>query len=315
MQISESYNTRKNRVRVVISILVSVSILYVLFQHIELEKLTDVFRKINLKFIYLAMGISLMINLGFGAYKWQRLLLIMGCRIRYNQTLFIFLGNAPARLILPLKMGSLALASYLSKYQKFSFTKGVSSIIFDKLYNLLGLALFVSVGLMFFDFHLMFKILGWCGLILVFCIFFYGFTSIVQKFLNTISSKLGKSYEETHRIMINMAFKQKLYLFVCAVIFQGSAVMTTYLIFKALNISVPFYWLFLFVPLTIFISQIPITISGLGTREAVVLFFYSRFAPPEALLNAGILISFIGYIFLALVGSFLMYHFTKRLLA
>ena len=307
------YSIGRERLRIYLSIFLCVLIIYLLFRRIDFYKFASVFKEINVYVIYLAILVSL-VSIGLGAYKWQILLKIMQCDVPFREILFISLGNAPLRLVLPLKTGALALAGYLKKYKGFPFTNGASSIMLDKVYNLLATVFFMPLGLMFFDFPVPYRILGWLLFLLIFYIVFYLFSPLLRRFLNAISPKLGNLYEDVHHMVMNMTIKQKLYLFAFAVIFQGLTVMTTYLIFRALNISVPFYWLLLFVPLIILITHIPITVFGLGTREAAVLFFYSRFASTEPLLSAGILMSLIKYILIAFLGCFFMYSFTRRLL-
>ena len=70
----------------------------------------------------------------------------------------------------------------------------------------------------------------------------------------------------------------------------------------------------IYVPIIVLITIIPITIAGLGTREAATIFFFSKYATSESLLSVGILLSFIIVILPSLIGLLFMKKFYSRLI-
>jgi hypothetical protein len=78
---------------------------------------------------------------------------------------------------------------------------------------------------------------------------------------------------------------------------------TVYLVSIALSMPIPFYKILIFMPIIILIANIPITILGLGIREAAILFFFAEYGLKQQLLSLGILCSFIEYIFPAIIGA------------
>ena len=107
-----------------------------------------------------------------------------------------------------------------------------------------------------------------------------------------------------------MKIKTSLFLITYSLLLKGLELLDYFLVFKALGLDVPLKPLFLFVPLVMLVSEIPVTFLGLGTREAAIVLFFSPFGPLEKLLAVGILISFSEY----LLPNFLSLLLTKRFL-
>ena len=57
---------------------------------------------------------------------------------------------------------------------------------------------------------------------------------------------------------------------------QVLIIVTYYFIGKGLNVSVPFIYFFVLVPLITFVAMLPISIVGLGVREAGVIYFFAK---------------------------------------
>ena len=56
------------------------------------------------------------------------------------------------------------------------------------------------------------------------------------------------------------------------------------------------------IPIAIFIGMIPVTLGGMGTRDAAIIYLFSEFGTPSELLGVGILFSLIRYWFLSVIG-------------
>ena len=70
----------------------------------------------------------------------------------------------------------------------------------------------------------------------------------------------------------------------------------------AVAAQVPFGAVAAATPLAILVGILPLSISGIGTRDAALVLLLRDFAPPEAALAAGLLYTAIGVWFLALIG-------------
>lgn len=67
-----------------------------------------------------------------------------------------------------------------------------------------------------------------------------------------------------------------------AFVLQLNVVVHFYLIARALDLTLPFSFFFLVVPVATFILMLPVSINGIGVREGVYALFFSEFGVPVA---------------------------------
>jgi hypothetical protein len=105
-----------------------------------------------------------------------------------------------------------------------------------------------------------------------------------------------------------------MWLLAYSVFFQFSELITAYILFKAVGLSIPAYIIFIYIPVVVLLSNIPLTIAGLGTREAAIIFLFSKYGSQELLLTSAILISFIEHILPTAIGLIFLSPFIKNTL-
>src|SRR3989344_4917472 len=83
----------------------------------------------------------------------------------------------------------------------------------------------------------------------------------------------------------------------------------SFLIALSIGIKVSFIYFFLFMPIATFVGQMPITISGLGTREAVLISLFGLLGIEATKIFSMSLINIvINGIFPALIGIILILY-------
>lgn len=308
------YETKAIWKKTVLMLIVSIGILIIIFSKIEVEVILKYLRRVKIVYLLSALSISTLINIGVGTYKWQRLLNYSGCDISFCETLFVFIHSAPLRFILPFKSGELVIAQYLKTNKNLPVLLGAGLLmVVDKIYNILAIVIYFSLGFIFLKLEIWKKCVLWSIIVLMLFIFFLQPGLMGKKWISKLLTRLGINTDVINRILESFSCFRKLKLVLCALFFQSSEVIITYILFMAMRIEIPPSALLVFVPLTIIVCNLPITISGLGTREAAFLFFYSGFATQEQLLSTGILVSFVEYFFIALIGIFTLPLFLRKL--
>ncbi len=68
-----------------------------------------------------------------------------------------------------------------------------------------------------------------------------------------------------------------------------------------------------YVPIAWLVARLPLTVHGVGTREAVVVVVLGSFAEPEVLLAASLLYSAVSFLIPALLGSVITWPFVSRI--
>jgi hypothetical protein len=251
---------------------------------------------------------------------WRRALKVLKCNISSKEALFIRTASYPINAIFPVKTGELINVLYLKRQRGLPFKKGVGSIIFIITLNLYTLLFFSITSFVLFGNFLFSITWGWF-LVIVFLLLTILFFepkksyNFVFYFLRKIHTKFYDITKDLIEIFEKISFKRKIVL----IFYSGVIVLLTlidyYILFMALNLDVPLYSILFFTPLIILISRVPVTISGLGVRETLIILLFSRYTSPASLLAVGILISFIDYIFPALIGLFFIKSFLNRIIS
>ena len=290
--------TKKDTLLIVVGIIVTILIFYILLQYVDLQQMLQLFSKTEKWFILPALLISLTAKFFLAPFKWFRLLKFYHQTISFKETFLIWAAMTPMRAIFPLKSGALLHAVYLNRHHEVDWSKGVSSVVFDKFYNLLALLSLVPLAVIFLQIPLSIKIPTIILFLLFLILLFFGIG------IRGAWSKLVPT-------LPTISFSQKLELFIMALIFQLSDVLVFFLVFKSLNSTPPFGMMLLYIPLAGIISNIPITIMGIGSREALLLVLFKSLYSPETLLGAGIIFSFVSYFITPLAGLPFMLPFIK----
>lgn len=296
-------------VRYIVPFAVSALILYLLFSRIDIQNVSYTLRNCEIKLLLLAVLVSLSVNILFGAAKWRRILSALGCALPYSEVLSIRTGCILFKLIFPLKSYELLKALYLDRQNKLSFTRSVSSLVLDKALNLFVILCMAFIGLMFADLNVP-RLIPLIALLLVILLLFS------SRFRSIFIAAAGKIHPKLHDFTQTMlsgfeeiGIREKIILIVYSIIYQSSEFINTFILLKAVGITVPFLYLLVIIPVVMIINNLPVTILGLGTREASIVFFLSKFGTSAALLSGSILISFVEHILPVVAGIFFIQSF------
>jgi len=303
-------------IKQVLILLLTIVIFIFLFSKIDFFELINTFKQVNLILLLFAIFISFFNNIFLNADMWKRILKYLGCNIPLKEAVFIRMASYPFKVLLPIKSGEFFRILYLKKQKNFSLKKGFVSIIFDIILNVCALLSFIFASFVFLKinlFNIPFIIIT--GLIFSFITFFC--LKATQNFIFSIVKKIHLKFYNTLNILFafeGIKSRKQSYFILYAFTIQLIVLANYYILSRALNLDIPFSKMILIFPLIIIISLIPITISGLGIRESLIILFFSEFTSFQSLLGFGILISFVEYILPALVGLFFVKPFLTRML-
>ena len=304
------------KIKMVIIVIVPIAIFIFLFSKIDVLEFLIVLKKINIIFLLTGAFIFLFSDFFINPLQWLRALLSLGYSFNLKEAITIKIANFPIKAILPLKTGDLIRAVYLQRRKGIPLSAGVSSLGFNLILNLLVLVIIMCLGYILFNAGLFYGILFCSGVLLLFILtslFFRFIKKVILYLAGIVNSRLHNSVESLFDIYNRFNFKDFSALLFYSVLIWASELLTFFVLFKAVGLNIPFHAIVVFVPLVILISNLPITISGLGTREAVILFCFSKFGSPENLLSAGILISFLYFALPLTLSLFFIRKFLKQI--
>ncbi len=270
------------------------SIFYLIFRKVNYLSLKEVF--LNAKWQYLAIGgLIVVLTQVISAKKWQIILKAMDYSISFKDSFRIIMAASPVSAIIPAKAGDLIRAYYLK--DKIPAAKVAGGVVAERFIDISILAFYSFLGALFFKNWLIFSISSSVILLIL----------LVFLIISRIRVPLGNWQERIESFLyISKIFtnepKKLLPILYYGAILWLSPILTAKFFFLGLGVSVPLFYVAAAFPLAIFVSLLPITIAGMGTRDSAIIYLFSQFASTPVCLAVGLLYSFFAFWFLALLG-------------
>lgn len=260
---------------------------------------------------YMAVAFLLVIpHLILQTGKWKYILSSQNIRIGYGPLFKIYLMGVFYSMITPGKIGSLMRIFYLKDETGQSFGKCSSSVIIDRILDLLSMFILAILGTAF--------LVTYISGTLVFLIIsaFISFLAFIVIFMREKSSR--KILRLIYKVAVPAKFKdgakntstsfyenipdiRKLIIpFFMTATSWFLVYSLMYFVAIALGLEIPFFFFVTIAPISTIIGLIPITISGWGTREAALIVLFSPFVNQPAGIIA---LSFLSFITSSLIPS------------
>ena len=298
-----------NRLRFIFAVLVSFTILGILFTNAKLETTLTVMRKADLRLLLLAALLSVSVNIIIGALKWRKVLWYINCRLSFKEALSIRTACIPFKVIFPLKSSELLKAFYLNRKKGLSFGRAVGSLLLEKVLNILVTLCILLMGLAFVKVDIPWTIPVLLAVLSIYTVFSRGLIKALVYLGSRIHKRVRDFINELLHSFEAINARGKAVLLLYSLAFQSSEFINTYILLKAVGLSVPFALILVYIPIAMVINNLPVTILGLGTREALFVLLFARYGASGPLLSAGLLVSLVEYLLPLLAGLFFIKPF------
>jgi len=290
---------------------VTVLIFYLLFMRIEPKAVLDALSRADLSRIPWLI-LPILLNMLVPTDKWRRILGSLGCKISFSEMLTVMMGCIPLKLVIPGKIGEAGRALYLSSRKKFPLATGIGVIAFNKVLILMALCFFVLIGRIAASLSPLWMLpAGIALLVLILWGLDVPLGYIISRFKG--ESRFGKILRDMGRAFIGLTRKQRVGYFLYTLFSESNFVITALLLFWIFHVNVPFADAVSLAPLAVLIGQLPIGISGFGTREAAFLVLFQPWAGVDTLFAIALVYSVVEYIIPAFIGLFFMPKFLAGL--
>jgi len=304
---SKLINLKKkiNPVNILIVSIITILIFYLLSSKISFLNSFQIILKANPSFILLSL-LFLLLSLFFLMIRWLFIVRTLHPKAKFKDSLISIMCALSLNFVLPSKLGDLFKVYYFKDH---SISQMLGAVFTERVLDIVSLTLFLLVG----------------SLILNKLTFIYISITIVLMFVLSVSflyilrKKLRKSTK--YSLLKNLLYSinwiiqrpfKGLILFLLSILAWFCSIIQIYFLFLAISANVGFLYFSSAIIIVIFVSLIPITIAGMGTRESAILYLFSAFAPSETLLAAGLLFSFFRYWMMSFLGlPFLIYSIKK----
>jgi len=253
--------------------------------------------------------------------RWRYLIRLAGIEYPLRRAITVWVIGFFASSVTPAKAGDAIRAFYLKNETDRSFGEAFVTVFVDRLWDLMfvlvsGMITVLIFSRLYMEIPSIWVVLAGAGAIIA-IIYMMTNRELVQKILKPIFNALTP---ERFKQMFSLNFhtfydslasfernwKQMLIVLLLTLTCWGLIFFLAYYVCLTFAIDVPFVYMMLIMPIVTFVELVPISISGLGTRDATVVYFFSLIgiASAEAvgfsigyLLMGTYLTSLVGFLF------------------
>ena len=291
---------------------ITVALLIFLFRQVDMHSLVLVIKRSD-KLILLAALLIFSINYFLCFWRWKMLLKAVEIHLPYKRVVTSFAGSVFFNVFLPSTIGgdlvrSVDLAAHTKRPAEV-----VATVLLDRLSGYVGLVIVTLLALFFGWRFVQDSGVFWavaiitgilCTVLLV--LFNSFFFSKINKLLHSPNAgRIRELFTNLHKEI--HFFKHHKSIIVknvaLSLLIQIVAPITNYVIAQALGIHIHIAYFFVFLPIIGAITLLPISIGGLGLRDASTIYFFSKAAVSKDLSFAMSLIGFFFLLVYAAIGG------------
>jgi len=280
----ELIKRRKRRFNLIIQLVISIVLIILLLRLINIPDMISLFKNINLYYFILLL-ILITCDRIFMAYKWHLLLKVKDMGISVFSAIRTYYLGTFIGFFLPTTVGGDMVRVLKLRSEKRRGTDVLSSVILERILGFVASAILAPIAALFLISF--FKLNIWRFLWIAGALLFLFTVLMVISFSEVIVRKIDKNEKLSKNFLFNK-FK-KLYMsyaeyknhkgllsifLALSILEQLVAVIGNYLACRALNLSIPFIYFLLIIPLVQLISRIPISFEGIGVNEGLLVYFF-----------------------------------------
>jgi len=299
---------------------ISIILLIFLFKQVDEKSMLETVKHADKPLLLLAFVIFLM-NYVFGLYRWHMLLRAIKIQLPLKRTIISYAGGTFFSLFLPSTIGgdfmrSIDLAGHTNRPKEV-----IATVFLDRLSGYIGLVTLalVSVAIgwrLVGDKSVLFSIAIITVLLIVILLIL--FNKFIYEKTNKLlhspdAGKIRELIKNLHQEIHLFRHKKEtiLYNLIMSVIIQALGPLIFFSISRALGLKINIIYFFVFLPIIGAITLLPISIGGLGLRDATTIYFFAKAGVGKDLAFSMSLINF-SFILITGVCGGLIYVFTIR---
>jgi len=291
--------------------------LLLLFFKIDIKETISFLSQTNLLYVAVATFLIFPLTMLLRAYKWWRLLKLYGIECSYSKALYLYYLGLSANIILPASLGSFSKAAFLKK-DGYPLGTSFITIFFDKITELT--AIVIILGLSYFglpEVLLPFtrKIFLGIGIIIVLALVFRKpLQKLWGKTYARMKGKEGVGVDSSNNNSPgnNLSIWEFLKLSILGIGVKMGDYSLIYLCALSLQIHMKFLDLLICSNIFALLSHIPITVSGIGIRDATFVFLFPLFGSNVTSAASLSILLFLLTTLLQLGGFLLLVKYPKR---
>lgn len=298
----------KKIISILVRIGISVALVIFLFEQVDKKSLLGILKNTDKGFLAVAFCVF-SVNYILCLLRWEMLLKAVKIHLPFRRIIISYSGGLFFNLFLPSTIGgdfmrSLDLAKHTQKTKEI-----VATVFLDRLSGYIGLVVLSLVSLIFgwklvSDKSILTAVLTICAvlaavLLVLFNKFLY---AKINQFLHVPdASKIREAIKSIHEEIHVFRGRNKIivYNLLVSILIQAVGPLTFFIIARAIGLKIGIVYFFIFLPIIGAITLLPISIGGLGLRDATTIFFFAKVGVSRDLAFA---MSLLNFSFILLVG-------------
>lgn len=297
--------------------LIGIAIFCYLLLKVGIMNIVDSLKGIKISYVLIAV-IFVPLLVMMQALKWYVIIKKQKIKMTYAEAIRIQFISLFYGFVTPARLGTLIKVAYLQKKTK-NFGKSTSSVVIERVFDLIVVLILAAFGSLILirtiTKEMFFNTAIWMfGLLLL----------VVLGFLFLISKNTGrKTFKFLYERLLPSNFKKKtrkdfngfynsmpkkrflVWPFLLTIATWFVIYTPNFLIAKSLGVNIGYLTFIFLVSIATMIAQLPITISGLGVREAALVTMFGLFGiPAPKVMSFAILSSLIIIVSPSLIGFF-----------
>ncbi len=269
--------------------------LFIIFYLVDVKILFNIFKKVNYWYLVPVFFLTFLL-LGFKAWRWKMLMKKQEIEYSFKKSFSFYSVASFFSLATPGKIGEIVKIFYLQN-DGHSINKSLVTIIIDRIFDFLFLIFLILIGFLIFI-QIFFSEIVYLCLIILICVILFYFILKTKIYLKLIYFFVPQKHHENIFIHLQdfkdnfKKYNYKNYLLGFGATFLAWLVylVQIYFLSLALGLRLNIFYLIPMIAVANATDLLPISFNGLGTREAVFIFFFGLInLSPEKATALGIL--------------------------
>ena len=258
---------------------------------IDLPQLAELISKINPLYIILAVILFVPLII-VKAWRWQLLMNAQGIGYSLLESSVMYSAAMYIGVITPGRLGDFVKVFYLVK-DEHPFGRSFATVLLDRLFDLVSLILIAYISMLVFITIFESTVIIISAVIavtLVLVAFFLVKRELSIKILKKVAfgfiplkykERAGLVFSDFGNAVTKSGSRQFVQNALITLLGWVIYYLTVYFLASAIDIDIPFFYLVTCVSITAVITLIPISISGIGTRDTVMILLFSQLGLSE----------------------------------
>ncbi|MBF0105397.1 MAG: flippase-like domain-containing protein [Deltaproteobacteria bacterium] len=301
-----------------LSLLISLSIISFLLYKSDTQALLTLFWNVDL--LYLSLGVLIFLpTVLIPALRWKYIV-SDHLNLPMLESIRLILASSTFNMFLPSKAGDLLKAFFIEQkgVQGTRTRDLVTRVIYEKMLDFVGLTFNLWFGLLFFTaWNTTTQVVALLSLVVI-LLFILLHLSCLSTVLNRIIPSLrGLSQIKAVFIDINLYAAGLKMSKIAPLLFVSTFIWWVHMFqffvfFKMFHFQTTLLDIMVRMPIAIYFGLLPLTIGGIGTRDAAIVSLFSSQIGYEGCVAMGMMGTF-RYIVPAILGSFFVFNYIKNM--